>query len=182
MEKNDKRKIILIDRKFQFSLILKFIALIAVLMMLFGVFIYLFFNSEIEANMRSAHLAYKNIKDMLMPIVLTISIINLFAASAIIFIFVLFASHRLAGPLYRFEAALKDVGNRNFKTLTRIREGDQLEGISIALRNMVANISGDIIWMKSRLSDLKKMSEGSVNEDIKMKIEEIESLLNDYKV
>ena len=62
--KTPRRKIVLINRKFQINLILKFLVVNIAVMALFGVLMYLFLDSEIEANLLSSHTKYKNMKDI----------------------------------------------------------------------------------------------------------------------
>ena len=114
-----RRHIIMINKSFQFKLIVKFIIVNIIIMILFGIFLYIFLNSEVESNLQSAHVMYKNIKDMLFPIILTLSFLNILVSSIIIGIFVLYASHRLAGPLYRFNTALGDIVNSNHTRLSK---------------------------------------------------------------
>ena len=114
--KENRRKIVLINKKFQFRLIAMFILLNAVIMIVFGAIMFLFLNSEIEANLNSAHVTYSNLSQMLFPILLTLSGLNIIISSIVIAGFVLFASHKLAGPLYRFNSVIDEMNNRNFSS------------------------------------------------------------------
>ena len=55
MSNFSQRKIVLINRKFQYKMIAKFILLNMAILLLFSTLIYLFLNSEVEANLKSAH-------------------------------------------------------------------------------------------------------------------------------
>ena len=149
-----RRRIVLIDKTFQYRLILKFILVNILITFIFGFFIYLFFNSEIDANLQTAHVTYTNVKNMLLPITLTISIINILISSIIIFVFVLFASHKIAGPMFRFNEALRQVAAGNFNTLTSLREEDQLYDCSVTLKEMVNVLSDDLGQIKDKISEL----------------------------
>jgi len=78
-----QRRIILINRGFQLKLILKFLLVNILIMVVFGVSIYSFLNSELDTGLRSAHVTYKNIKDMLLPIVITLSVLSVLVSSII---------------------------------------------------------------------------------------------------
>ena len=54
----NKRKIKLINRDFQYKLMAKFIIINAFILALFGSIIYVFFNSEIDTNLKSATAAF----------------------------------------------------------------------------------------------------------------------------
>lgn len=177
-----KRKIKLIDREFQFRLIIKFIIANTLVLALFGVLIYIFFNSEISANLASAHVTYKNISGMLFPIVLTLSIINLLVMCVIISIVVLYASHRIAGPMYRFNEAIGEITGRNLQPLTKIRDRDQLGGLSDSLGRMAETLSGDFAAMKKGVEEIKtKIPEENRPREVMDKIKELETIVNSYK-
>jgi hypothetical protein len=182
MDKN-RRHIVLINRDFQFKLISKFIIINIIIMIIFGFFLYIFLNSEVESNLLTAHVFYKNIKDMLFPIIITLSIINILVSSIVIALFVLYASHKVAGPLYRFNEALKDILNRNLKTFTEVRDGDQLYECSITLKQVSQLLTKDISGIKAQIVELKNLcNKSGQNGDTAKKIEELENLINLYKL
>ncbi|MFH0976034.1 MAG: hypothetical protein V1874_09655 [Spirochaetota bacterium] len=182
MDKN-RRHIILINREFQVRLISKFIIINILIMIIFGFFLYIFLNSEVETNLLSAHVTYKNVKDMLFPIILTLSIINMLVSSIIIAVFVLYASHKVAGPLYRFNEALKDILNKNLKTFTALREGDQLYDCSITLTQVSQALTEDMSEIKNGITEVKNLcSKSGGKEKLIKKLKELENLISQYQL
>lgn len=178
-----RRQIVLINRKFQFRLIAKFIAVNTCILILFGIIIYIFLNSEVQSNLQSAHVTYRNIKDMLFPIVITLSIINILISSAIIAAFVLFASHKIAGPLFRFNEALEQVNSRNLTAITSIRDEDQLYECSLTLTEAVNMLSGDISSLKEKIQEIHHInSRNYTKEKMDEKIAEIEKIIGQYVI
>lgn len=153
MTKN-KRNTLLINRTFQFRLIIKFVILNTAIMAIFGFLMYLFLNSEIDSNLRSAHVTYQNLKDMLFPIILTLSLINILFSSFAIAIFTLIASHRIAGPQFRFLQTLMDIKERDLTTSRDIREEDQFQTSSEALNNAVGIIRNDLSVLQDCLEKI----------------------------
>lgn len=176
------RQIILINRSFQFKLIIKFILVNLLVMVLFGISLYFFLNSELDSNLRSAHVTYKNLKEMLLPIILTLSVLNILVSSIIISIFVMYASHKIAGPMYRFNAALNDICEKNLNTFASVREGDQLYECSDSLKKLISMLTADISAMKGKVDDLKGLSgKSGAGDALSEKIMELEKLLEQYK-
>ena len=49
-------------------------------------------------------------------------------------------SHRLAGPAYRIEKTLREIGKGNLDIHIRLRKHDELKGIANAINDMVADL------------------------------------------
>jgi methyl-accepting chemotaxis protein len=174
-----KRKTRLINRSFQFELMAKFIVINTVILVLFGALIYIFFRSEVTANLASAHAVYRNMSQMLMPIVLTLSVINILLTAVVIAGVVLYSSHRIAGPLYRFNEALKAIAAGNLAPLTRIRDDDQLQEVSISLGQAADRWTADIKEIKRVTGELKPLSD---SQEFKEKLDALERITGGYGV
>ncbi len=182
MSGEKKRKTVIINKKFQFKMIAKFILLNIILMILFSGLIYIFLNSEIDSNLKSAHVNYRNVSEMLFPIVISLSIINILVSSLIISVFVLYASFKIAGPLYRFNEALKEMCGKNLLPPTSIRSYDQLYDCSVTLTEFSKIISSDFNEIKKRIDEVSKLNKkGSERKKITAKIKELEDILGRYK-
>jgi len=183
MEQVTKRKVILINKQFQYNLILKFILVNCLILVLFGGFLYMFLNSEIESNLYSAHVTYSNISEMLSPIVLTLSILNIIISSVLISIFVLFASHKIAGPLYRFDQGVREICKRNLNVFLGLRKGDELYEFSDSLKEMVDVIKSDIIRTRELVVEIGELNTGEIkNQQIEEKIKNLTRLIDTYQL
>ena len=176
MNKSDLRKQKLIDRRFQLRLIGNLILVNAVIMVAFGALLYLFQRSEIAANLASAHIRYSNMADMLFPIVLTLSVINILVVSIFVAVLILFASNKIAGPLYRFDQIIKEVASRNLKPASSIRSDDQVQGLMTSLNQMTGPLIEDFNKIKTITSDLRANPE-----TLPAKLLELEAITNAYK-
>jgi methyl-accepting chemotaxis protein len=175
------RKIKLINRDFQIGLMIKFVLANAAILVLFGAVMYLFLHGEIESNLQSAHATYRTLGAMLLPIILTLSLLILAILSITIVFVILYASHRIAGPMYRFHQALGELGNRNLKALTRIREDDQLAEISTALESVRDRWAGDIAQLRRLAAELReRIPAGEAGEAARRNLGEMQSLLDSY--
>lgn len=52
----------------------------------------------------------------------------------------IFLSHRIAGPAYRIERTLRDIGKGNFDIHIELRRHDELKGIANAINDMVSDL------------------------------------------
>jgi hypothetical protein len=172
-----RRRIKLINRDFQITLMIRFILVNAVILAVFGAALYLFLSAEVGSNLQSAHATYRTVGAMLFPIVLTLTLLSFVVLSVTSIVVVLYASHRVAGPIYRFHQALKDLGQRNFKTMTRIREDDQLAEVANALEQMRDTWASDVAELRRLTAEVRT----SVGESAKQPLDDIEALLGNYR-
>lgn len=71
-----------------------------------------------------------------------------------------FFSHKLAGPVYRFEKACKNVINGNYNDVIYLRRGDQMTNLA-SLLNEAMKVSGDrIVELESKIAELEKQVKG----------------------
>jgi methyl-accepting chemotaxis protein len=178
MKKSERRKIVMINKRFQLTLILRFLIVNVALMLLSSVFLYLFLNSEIEANLHSAHVMYQNMGEMLLPIIVTISLLNVIISSTIITLFVLYTSFRIAGPLYRFNTAIREITKGNLTPLMKLRDKDELTDFSISLQEMAECLIDRVDKTKEISSRLKELNKTIKSEELNEISGRLDSYLN----
>ena len=171
----------MINKRFQISLIAKFLLVNVLVLALFGLGLYMFLDSEIETNLLKAHVTYQNMKEMMLPIIITLSILNILISSAIITLFVLFASFRIAGPLYRFNTAVNEICTGNLKPLLKLREGDELYALSESLQQMAGYLVQTVDKAKSIVSDLKSINQRLNDDELEKKIAELQAILAELR-
>jgi len=181
MAHEEKRSVVLINKRFQFALIARFVAVHAVILALFGVLIYLFVDSELEANLSSAHVTYRNLKHMIFPIVLTLSLLNILISAILIGLFVLYASHKIAGPLHRFKVVVDAIAGRDLGSVTQLREGDQLQETTSSLKALTQTLTGDVKDLRVRLAELRScLSRGGMSDEVTSKLDALDELAARY--
>lgn len=52
----------------------------------------------------------------------------------------LFVSHKIAGPIFRFEHSLRCISDGDLQHVTRIRDNDQLKSMASALNRLIASL------------------------------------------
>lgn len=177
-----QRRIKLINRDFQIGLIVKFILANAAILAIFSAAMYLFLRDEVQTNLQSAHVVYRTVGAMLLPIVLTLSLLVLALLSVTIVFVVLYASHRIAGPMYRFHHALRELAEGNLKALTRIREDDQLGEVAMALQSARDRWAGDVGQLRQLAAQLgESLPSGDAGASARKKLDEVKALLDGYR-
>jgi methyl-accepting chemotaxis protein len=144
MSRLKQRHIVLIDPRFQLRMAAAFIFLQILLTALFAAGLYIFMDSELHADLASAHASYKSLSQILLPIVLTLSVFSVTLSIVLSTVFVVLISHKIAGPMYRFRTVLESLSRRRFESNTRIRPDDQLGELAISLDKAVKTVKADI--------------------------------------
>ena len=151
-----RRRIILIDTRFQLRLAGAFLLLQLLLTAAFAFGLYVFMDSELQAGLASAHAAYRTLDQMLFPLVLVLAGFSLAVSTALVTGFVVVLSHRIAGPLYRFRTTLEDLANRKIPAQTRLRPDDQLVELSTSLEHALVSLSSDLASLRAAAGDLRQ--------------------------
>jgi ABC-type multidrug transport system fused ATPase/permease subunit len=178
-----RRRIKLINRDFQIGLMIKFFLANAAILALFGAILFLFLRGEVESNLRSAHVTYKTVGAMLFPIILTLSLLILAILSVTTVYVILHASHRIAGPMYRFNQVLTEMQGRNLKAMTKIRTDDQLAEISASLERVRDLWAGDVGRLRKLVDDLRAaLPMDTPGDDARRKLADMQFVLDSYGV
>jgi methyl-accepting chemotaxis protein len=132
-----KRRNVFIKKAFQ----ARFIGGVFLLMLLSGLcsalLIYWMTGGDLQAQSESAHINIANAWARLGLSLLIGNIVAILIAGTLSVFVVMYASHKIAGPLYRFEKLCEQVGNGELDIITTIREKDQLHDLATAFLEMV---------------------------------------------
>ncbi len=181
MEKTKKRRIVLIDNRFQLRMAASFIALQILLTCLFAAGLYFFMDSEIHADLASAHASYQSLSQILLPIVAILAAFSVTLSIVLVTIFVVIISHKIAGPMFRFNTVLESLAQRRFETLTRIRPDDQLSHLANTLDKALNVIRTDIQDAQSTLTRLRESVSAGDSAASEKELKALEEKLNAWQ-
>ena len=143
------RKNYFIKKRFQLNFLLKFVILLIVESLLVaGLFMYVS-NDTITTGYLNSTLRIEKTTDFFFVSLILIVLITMIGIGIAAMIIFLLLSHRIAGPLYRFEAALKKAEDGDLTARIDLRKTDQL----ISLKESINSVFGS---MDSRLGRVKK--------------------------
>lgn len=148
-----------INKGFQFNFAVKFILLILLeAALIAGLFMQISGNTLTTGYSDSILTIESTPHFFLWPLLLIILItaIGIGLAGMVVFIML---SHRIAGPLYRFE---KDLGDISYGDLTKrisLRKTDQLTEIKEALNSLIGTFDERMSRIKTVLSELKAITD-----------------------
>ncbi|MCK4463032.1 MAG: HAMP domain-containing protein, partial [Candidatus Omnitrophica bacterium] len=108
--------------------------------------------------------------------------------AVLIFIGGIFISHKIAGPMYRFEQSAEAIKEGDLKVHFRIRKNDEMKKIASTLEDMVEALRSDFEKIKITSNVLKgkinRVAKNLPEEDmqsLKKVTEDLDNLLSKYK-
>lgn len=181
MSQIQKRRIVLIDHRFQLRMAAAFVALQVLLTALFAFGLYLFMDSEIHADLASAHASSLSLSQMLLPIVVILSVFSVILSLVLTTVFVVLLSHKIAGPMFRFRTVLEVLAQRRFDAMTRIRPDDQLGELASSLDKAVGTVRTDVQLLQQSFVRMRDCQARSDQKALEAEIDLAEKVLSDWK-
>lgn len=154
-----KRRNYFINKGFQSEFILKFCGLVALGSLVFGVALYIFSRYTLTTSFENSRLVIKSTADyiflgLLFGGIIT-AMLTALAASAVVTLM----THRIAGPMYRFEKYISEIGAGMFYSDLKIRKKDQFQNMAGALNKMTADIRRGLTEVNDVSAKLDKLIE-----------------------
>ncbi|RLC24917.1 MAG: hypothetical protein DRH21_04760 [Deltaproteobacteria bacterium] len=87
----------------------------------------------LEISYRLFHVKANNFLDFLFPVLLA----GFFSSLVLGFLAAVFFPYAIAGPLYRIEKKLVDIGNGDLKKKIKLRKGDEVGELADSINIMV---------------------------------------------
>jgi len=182
---NIKRRQIFIKKDFQGRFMMGAFAVIFLSGACSALLVYWLTGGDLQAQAQSAHVNIANASDRLGISVMLGNLTSLVIAGVVAVISALYASHKIAGPLYRFEALCKDVAIGNLNTVTKLRENDQLQALATAFADMVVQLREQrdsrmaaVAELKQNLTVLNAAATNPLNDEQKKAIASMQKLID----
>jgi methyl-accepting chemotaxis protein len=181
-----------IDKDFQNKFIMKFCALVALGAVVTMALLYFFARQATTVAIVQSRITVRTTADFLLPLMIQTVIIVTVVVSIAAAVVMLFVSHKIAGPLFRFKQTFKELAAGNFSNQVRLRKGDQLIEVASEFNHMIASVRGQILTSRSNIesakADLDAISEFNVEDSkrhqflaLKKKLEEAAQAINFFR-
>jgi HAMP domain-containing protein len=151
MKPTYKRKILLIDRQFQYRFMIRFSGMVVagqVFSFLLLAAYYMLRYSESSLTFKFFYIsgvAGTGLRETtLLNLILPSLAISIVLTTACTLFMALIYSHRIAGPIYNLKRALREVRNGNLERKIRFRQKDEFH-------DLAAEVTRTIAWMKKKL-------------------------------
>ncbi|MEW6086858.1 MAG: methyl-accepting chemotaxis protein [bacterium] len=188
MEAKTKRSNYFIKKAFQLKFISIFLALIIIGSLFLGWTVYRMTNQALARTFYQSHIQIRSTWEIIFPAVAVATLLAIFISGAVSTIIVLVFSHKIAGPLYRFEKTLEEIAKGDFTIKTKFRETDELELLAdklnlftSELNTRLNNIKAGFDKLSECLQKLNYLDDSPKNKEIKNSVENLNKIINQFK-
>jgi len=172
--RHDKRRHYFIKKDFQVKFILKFCLLLLAAVIVSTGLLFLFSQDTLTSSFQNSRLVIENTALAILPTVVYTGLVTLVLLTIATIAVTLFISHKIAGPMFRFEKELKEIGEGNLKKKVSLRKKDQAEELAYCINEMTASLREKVIHIRTMLEHiLKSAREQNASTDL---IEALENL------
>ncbi len=113
-----------------------------------------------------------------MPAVLYTNLFNFVVVGLATVFVTLYISHKIAGPLYRFETDLKMIAEGDLKHRIRLREGDQLKDLADSLNLFISTLEKRFEGAQQIIEDMLEYAEEREDIDAVKKLKDVQRRLD----
>ena len=187
-----KRKNFFIDKEFQSKFIFRFCSVVLGAGLITIGILYLLANQSTTVSIVDSRVVVRTTADFLLPVLIQTVVVVTIMASLATILLALFASHKIAGPLYRFQKAIRSMEGGDLSSDFHIRHLDQLQDLSTTFNSMIKKlrleqnrIKINFVALKEKLDNIseQEISEhkrSSFNE-LKRVSRELEKIIQYFK-
>ena len=154
-----KRRKFFINRSFQTRFIVKFLLILLLAGVVSIVLTLLTTKGTLTSSFVDSKLVIQKTSLAIMPSVIYTNIITTAVVGLVAIVVVLLVSHKIAGPMFRFDKDIVRVSKGDLKSKIHIRNGDQFEEIASSLNVMISSLNAKISSIRKTVDDLADAAE-----------------------
>ena len=146
--KKYKRKHYFIDKDFQARFALKFCIVLIIGAILSTGILFAFTSNTLTTSFQDSRISIEKTSKGILPAMLYTNAITLITISLAAIVVLIFISHKIAGPFYRFEKTFEEIGGGNLSLRIGLREKDQFFVIAKKINEMNEQLNDRIVRLK----------------------------------
>lgn len=177
------RKKYLVDRNFQFRFALQMALFVVVVPFLVWVNVFVLglqtFDREALAEAARTDSGFVGLV-LSRQWVLMVAVYGLSLAA--VYFLIVYHSHRIAGPVYRFAQALKKISEGDLTQQVKLRKHDFLQELGIEINRLAQAQGNTVTDLRTAVRSLKNLNQSLNNASLGKEIDRLESLLAQFRV
>jgi len=153
-EEKNRRKNYFIKKEFQTRFIIKFCGLLILASVISGFILYLFSWGTATTTFVNSRLSIVSTADYILPVLIGGGLIAVFLVSIATAVLLKYLSHRIAGPLFKIEKSLREIGEGNLNLKIALRSTDEISKQAECVNQMTEKLKTHLLEIKAQARDL----------------------------
>jgi methyl-accepting chemotaxis protein len=153
-KQKNKRSSYFVKRDYQLKFILKFCLLLLAGGLVSSCLLLLFSRGTLTSSFNHSRLAIETTPLAILPAVILTNIITFVLISLACVAVVLFVSHKIAGPLFRFEKEIGAIGGGDLTKIITLRRKDQITDVAEVLNKMTADLHDKVASLDAAMEQV----------------------------
>jgi methyl-accepting chemotaxis protein len=149
-----KRRQVYVKKDFQFRFMLRFCLVILVGAGISTALLLALSQGTLTSSFQDSRLVVRETSMAILPAVLYTNLITLALISLASIAVTLFVSHKIAGPLYRFELELNRIAQGDLTREVHLRQHDQITDIAKCLNTMTGSLNDKVGDIRTTVDEL----------------------------
>lgn len=155
-----KRRQYFIQKEFQFKFILKFCLVLFIGIIVSTGLLFFLSKDTLTSSFEQSRLVIKKTAFAILPSVFLSNLITLALITLAAIIVTLLVSHKLAGPLFRFQKELNQIAEGNLTQAIKLREKDQITAMAESLEQMRVSLQKKVVAIKDEVEGVIDSASG----------------------
>ncbi|PIP37593.1 MAG: hypothetical protein COS92_08005 [Desulfobacterales bacterium CG07_land_8_20_14_0_80_52_14] len=176
-----KRRNVFIKKSYQFYFILKFCLIILLGGVISTALVIFLSRGTVTTSFENGRLMVKNTVMAILPTVILTNAVTVAIVLVIAVLTVLYISHKIAGPMFRFEKELGAIAQGNLTIQISLRKKDQFVTLSTAFNDMTDSLRGKVLAVESEILQFQELAkQRDLPEDVAVSLINLRSLIRKY--
>lgn len=155
MQRTWKRRNYFVKQDFQGRFILRFFLTILLSAIVFTIILSIFSAHTITITYKDSFLRIEKTPKALFYEIIRAHGLYIFLIGVGISTLSLFLSHRIAGPLYRFEKSIEEIIRGNLSFRIKLRKKDEAKELAESINRMIETLSSHLLQIKAITDDIE---------------------------
>ncbi len=172
-----KRKKLFVQPAFQGRFILWGMVAVLLASVLSASLLYFLLTAFYEAQNQSAHIILTQSWQRLGLAILLANCIALFVGLLLVSFIVLYRSHKIAGPLYRFCRVFEKIGEGDLDEMIQLRKNDELASVADSIQFMIEQLQKQRLerqqLVQAALEQIESNSSGAIDSQTIQSVKQI---------
>ena len=145
-----KRRRYFINKDFQTGFALKFCIILTIGAILSTGILFAFTSNTLTTSFEDSRISIEKTSRDILPAMLYTNAVTVVTISLAAIVVLIFISHKIVGPFYRFEKSFEEIGNGNLSLRIGLREKDQFSVIAQKINQMNKQLNDRIVRLKEK--------------------------------